>query len=237
MKRSRDNRALKRKSTWGRQVAAGEWAVSEWNALRRCWELGLPVPYPVQIDETVLVAVGEHRNGAELGNRQGGGKRRNGCGQHPVAGPAAHTAQRDLERIQAAGHSHRVLDAPRLSQRGFELCNFLAEDVPSATANTAHRFESVLARIQPLALEIVEQDHGRAFSTFAVGITDLEKTGISRALSAGRIGAKCIPLICMLSSYRIRAAPAHFASQSGPSPVYELESLIARDESLVEADV
>ena len=55
MKRSRDERALKRKSTWGRQVAAGEWAVSEWNALRRCWELGLPVPYPVQIDETEIL--------------------------------------------------------------------------------------------------------------------------------------------------------------------------------------
>lgn len=55
MKRSRDERALKRKSTWGRQVAAGEWAVSEWNALRRCWELGLPVPYPVQIDDTEIL--------------------------------------------------------------------------------------------------------------------------------------------------------------------------------------
>jgi RIO kinase 1 len=55
MKRSRDNRALKRKSTWGRQVAAGEWAVSEWNALCRCWSLGLPVPYPVQIDETEIL--------------------------------------------------------------------------------------------------------------------------------------------------------------------------------------
>jgi len=55
MKRSRDNRALKRKSTWGKQVAAGEWAVSEWSALRRCWELGLPVPYPVQIDETEIM--------------------------------------------------------------------------------------------------------------------------------------------------------------------------------------
>ena len=55
MKRSRDNRALKRKSTWGRQVAAGEWAISEWSALRRCWELGLPVPYPVQIDETEIM--------------------------------------------------------------------------------------------------------------------------------------------------------------------------------------
>lgn len=55
MKRSRDNRALKRKSTWGRTVAAGEWATSEWTALRRCWELGLPVPYPVQIDGTEIL--------------------------------------------------------------------------------------------------------------------------------------------------------------------------------------
>ncbi len=50
MKRSRDERAIKRKSTFGREVAAGEWAISEWNALKRCWELGLPVPYPVQVD-------------------------------------------------------------------------------------------------------------------------------------------------------------------------------------------
>ncbi len=50
MKRSRDQRAIKRKSTFGRQVAAGEWAVSEWEALKRWWLLGLPVPYPVQID-------------------------------------------------------------------------------------------------------------------------------------------------------------------------------------------
>jgi RIO kinase 1 len=55
MKRSRDERALKRKSTFGREVAAGEWAVSEWAALVRFWNLGLPVPYPVQIDGTELL--------------------------------------------------------------------------------------------------------------------------------------------------------------------------------------
>lgn len=54
-RRSRDQRALKRKSTWGRQVAAAEWAVSEWSALVRCWRLGLPVPYPVQVDGTELL--------------------------------------------------------------------------------------------------------------------------------------------------------------------------------------
>ncbi|WP_205474199.1 serine protein kinase RIO [Nocardioides sp. SYSU D00038] len=55
MKRSRDDRAIKRKSTFGRLVAAGEWATSEWTALNRCWEMGLPVPYPVQIDGTEIL--------------------------------------------------------------------------------------------------------------------------------------------------------------------------------------
>ncbi len=55
MKRSRDERAIKRKSTFGREVAAGEWAVSEWSALIRCHDLGLPVPYPVQIDGTEIL--------------------------------------------------------------------------------------------------------------------------------------------------------------------------------------
>jgi RIO kinase 1 len=54
-KRSRDQRAVKRKSTWGRLVAAGEWAVSEWDALKRLHALGLPVPYPVQIDDTEIL--------------------------------------------------------------------------------------------------------------------------------------------------------------------------------------
>ena len=55
MKRSRDDRAVKRKSTFGRLVASGEWAVSEWDALKRMWSLGLPVPYPVQIDGTEIL--------------------------------------------------------------------------------------------------------------------------------------------------------------------------------------
>ena len=48
--RSRDDRARRRKSSFGRQVAAGEWATSEWSALVRLRNLGLPVPYPVQLD-------------------------------------------------------------------------------------------------------------------------------------------------------------------------------------------
>jgi RIO kinase 1 len=55
MKRSRDNRAVKAKSTWGRVMAAGQWVSSEWEALKRCWALGLPVPYPVQVDGSEIL--------------------------------------------------------------------------------------------------------------------------------------------------------------------------------------
>ncbi len=55
VKRSRDQRALKRKSTWGQVVASSEWAIAEWDALKRLWLWGLPVPYPVQIDGTEIL--------------------------------------------------------------------------------------------------------------------------------------------------------------------------------------
>lgn len=54
-KDSREARAMAKKSSFGRAVAAGQWAGAEWDSLRRCWELGVPVPYPVQIDGTEIL--------------------------------------------------------------------------------------------------------------------------------------------------------------------------------------
>jgi RIO kinase 1 len=54
-KRSRDARAVKNKSTFGRELAAGQWANAEWEALKRFWSAGVPVPYPVQIDGTEIL--------------------------------------------------------------------------------------------------------------------------------------------------------------------------------------
>ncbi len=54
-KRSRDQRAIKRRSSWGQVVASTEWVAAEWNALRQLWLWGLPVPYPVQIDGTEIL--------------------------------------------------------------------------------------------------------------------------------------------------------------------------------------
>jgi RIO kinase 1 len=52
---TRDARALARKSAHGRAVAAGHWAMAEWEALTRLWSMGIPVPYPVQIDGTEIL--------------------------------------------------------------------------------------------------------------------------------------------------------------------------------------
>jgi RIO kinase 1 len=54
-RKSRDGRALANKSKYGRSVAAGQWAWAEWEALKRLWSAGVPVPYPVQIDGTELL--------------------------------------------------------------------------------------------------------------------------------------------------------------------------------------
>jgi RIO kinase 1 len=42
-------------SSFGREVAAGQWAQAEFSALVRLWELAVPVPYPVQVDGTELL--------------------------------------------------------------------------------------------------------------------------------------------------------------------------------------
>ncbi len=55
VRNTRDARAMAKKSKHGRAVAAGQWAWAEWEALRRFWLAGVPVPYPVQIDGTEIL--------------------------------------------------------------------------------------------------------------------------------------------------------------------------------------
>ncbi|RLV48865.1 serine/threonine protein kinase [Nocardioides mangrovicus] len=52
---SRDTRAMAKKTAYGRAVAAGQWANAEWESLKRLWLIGVPVPYPVQIDGTEIL--------------------------------------------------------------------------------------------------------------------------------------------------------------------------------------
>ncbi|MDR7189514.1 RIO kinase 1 [Microbacterium sp. BE35] len=66
MRNTRDARAVNRGSSYGRSVAAGHWAVSEFDALCRAWRAGVPVPYPVQVSgtEVLMEFVGEGRAAA-----------------------------------------------------------------------------------------------------------------------------------------------------------------------------
>jgi RIO kinase 1 len=60
-RKSRDSRAIARRTTYGRDLAAGKWAVAEFDALSRLWSAGAPVPYPVQSlgTELMLEFIGE----------------------------------------------------------------------------------------------------------------------------------------------------------------------------------
>jgi RIO kinase 1 len=46
---------MAKKSSFGRQLEAGQWAWAEWESLKRCYEAGVPVPYPVQVDGTEIL--------------------------------------------------------------------------------------------------------------------------------------------------------------------------------------
>jgi RIO kinase 1 len=54
-RKSRDARAMAKRTTYGRAIAAGQWAAAEFDALSRLWSLGAPVPYPVQLLDTELL--------------------------------------------------------------------------------------------------------------------------------------------------------------------------------------
>jgi RIO kinase 1 len=52
---TRDARAMAKKTDHGRAVAAGQWAWAEWESLKHFWSVGVPVPYPVQIDGSEIL--------------------------------------------------------------------------------------------------------------------------------------------------------------------------------------
>ena len=66
MESSRDARAVQKKSAYGRSVAAAHWALAEFDALKRAWDTGVAVPYPVQITGTELLMefIGDGRTAA-----------------------------------------------------------------------------------------------------------------------------------------------------------------------------
>jgi RIO kinase 1 len=54
-RKSRDTRAMAKRTAYGREIAAGKWSMAEFDALGRLWHAGAPVPYPVQLLGTELM--------------------------------------------------------------------------------------------------------------------------------------------------------------------------------------
>lgn len=61
VRRSRETRAMRTRTAFGRELVAGQWARAEFEALRLLWTLGVQVPYPAQIvgTEVLLEFVGD----------------------------------------------------------------------------------------------------------------------------------------------------------------------------------
>ncbi|MBV9822395.1 MAG: serine/threonine protein kinase, partial [Actinobacteria bacterium] len=66
VRRSRDQRAMQGRTRYGLSVLAGQWALAEFSALCQLWSLGVPVPYPVQVDGTEILMefIGHDRQAA-----------------------------------------------------------------------------------------------------------------------------------------------------------------------------
>jgi RIO kinase 1 len=55
VRRSREMRAMARRTDFGKEMIASQWAGAEFGALGELWGLGLPVPYPVQLEGTEVL--------------------------------------------------------------------------------------------------------------------------------------------------------------------------------------
>lgn len=55
VRRSRENRAMATRTSFGREVIAGQWALAEFEILGTLWSAGVAVPYPVQFGGTELL--------------------------------------------------------------------------------------------------------------------------------------------------------------------------------------
>jgi RIO kinase 1 len=54
-KKSRESRAMQRRTDYGRSLISGRWVAAEFTGLSLLWQLGAPVPYPVQLNGNELM--------------------------------------------------------------------------------------------------------------------------------------------------------------------------------------
>jgi RIO kinase 1 len=106
VRRSRENRAMATRTSFGRQLIAGQWAAAEFDILARLWSAGVAVPYPVQLgDAEVLMEF--------IGNPDGTAAPRL-AELRPDAAELDdlwHQCQAALSALAIGGHTHGDLSA------------------------------------------------------------------------------------------------------------------------------
>jgi RIO kinase 1 len=55
VRRSREMRAMATRTQFGKELLSGQWAMAEFEALGALWGMGLPVPYPVQLNDREML--------------------------------------------------------------------------------------------------------------------------------------------------------------------------------------
>jgi RIO kinase 1 len=107
VRRSRETRAMARRTEFGRELLAGQWAAAEFAALSALWPVEAPVPYPVQLSGTELML-------EFIGEADGTAAPR--LAQYRIAGPEAaadlyEQCRAAMHVLARAGYAHGDLSA------------------------------------------------------------------------------------------------------------------------------
>ena len=81
VRKSRETRAMRTRTSFGKELISGLWAFAEFETLVRLWDEGLPVPYPVQMsdDEMLMEFIGTPGRTRRTAARAGAARRRTCC--------------------------------------------------------------------------------------------------------------------------------------------------------------
>jgi RIO kinase 1 len=173
VRRSREMRAMERRTTHGRELIAGLWAVNEFRTLSTLWQLGVAVPYPVQLigGELLLEFIGEPDGTAAPRLAQHRASR----GEMVELWDQCHDA---LTALAAAGYTHGDLSPYNvLVHRG----QLVLIDLPQAVDLAAN----------PLAARFLRRDCENISQWFAArGVADADpdqlEADLRRELPGGR---------------------------------------------------
>lgn len=110
---------------------------------------------PIQVQPTRLVGVTPHRLGPGANDGKRRRKRGQGGRENSSTSLNSRAAQRYLQGVETAGHSHRMRSAPPLRELPLESPHLFAENQPATLADAIGGRERIVTDIPPLKGEVV----------------------------------------------------------------------------------